>query len=113
MHIYVCALACFSPPSAGSVVRNYFARVDPTQPHVLGQRAHAQLNNLDLLQEKIENGRHNYFTVENGTHFLSLFFLEIRISRDAGVGFQSHHRLVPPPHTFGCSRIHARDCVKR
>ncbi len=110
-----CALAC----AAGTVHRNYFVTVDPSQPDKLGQYKDSQINNLDALETLLNNDEHEYWYVENGytfsrdhTHLLKLNerltqeystpaqrnvlvdAIKVGLHRDVGVTFGSRYRPV-------------------
>lgn len=61
-----CAIAC----GAGTVFRNYFVPVAAARGDFqLGQTKDLQINNLDLLERRLLNDRHHYWTVVNGYTF--------------------------------------------
>lgn len=60
-----CALAC----AAGTLYRNYFAPVPPSNQ--LGQNHDNQINNLRDLEMSLDNDNQHYFEVRNGYTFSS------------------------------------------
>ena len=63
-----CAIAC----AAGTVYRNYFVSPSTNKIDEVGQSAHSQINNLDILEDLLNNMQHRYFTVRNGYTFSDL-----------------------------------------
>ena len=116
-----CALAC----AAGTVVRNYFVKVNGRD----GQTYDNQINNLDEIEKIIDNKKNEYWTIKNGysnsgIHKISglekfnkllsetqglreelIAKLKVGVHQDVGVNFSK--RYVPVSNDISVTQVYA------